>query len=151
MSQRARGRTCVDLYGGAGFFSSVVANAFERVTLVEIDRTLAELALATFESNELTHCEAVRSSAEAYLRTRSKDRPDVLIVDPPRQGLTATVTTAIGTLAPPSVVYISCDPATLARDLGALVHTHGYSLRELAVFDLYPNTHHIETAALLQR
>ena len=79
-----------------------------------------------------------------------RTRPDVIVVDPPRKGVSADVIEAIGTMVPQRVVYVSCDPATLARDLKRLTAA-GYTLQTAEAFDLFPRCAHVETVALLSR
>ena len=76
--------------------------------------------------------------------------PDLVVVDPPRTGLGPEITTLLGALAAPALVYVSCDPATLARDLRALL-TSGYSLHSVTLADLFPHTFHLETVVHLRR
>jgi len=76
---------------------------------------------------------------------------EVLFVDPPRKGLEAEALAAILTVGPPRLLYLSCDPATLARDLGRLVTEGGYRIEWLQPIDFFPNTSHIETLAVLRR
>lgn len=143
------GGSCVDLYGGVGFFSVMLSHCFSRVTLVEMERPLARLAARNFAANGLGHCTAECGGAEGYAET-VQSPPDCIIVDPPRQGLTRVAREGIARLRPRVLLYVSCDPATQARDIGELVRKHRYALTHLALFDLYPNTHHLESAAILE-
>lgn len=77
--------------------------------------------------------------------------PDLLVVDPPRAGLEKEVLAAVLELKPPEIVYVSCDPATLARDLGELKGKGGYALKSVAPLDLFPQTAHVEAVAYLNR
>ena len=76
--------------------------------------------------------------------------PDVIVVDPPRKGLAPEVVDAIAKMAPDRIVYVSCDPATLARDVKLLTH-RGYALTHAEAFDLFPRTFHVETVVLMTR
>ncbi|MGN1008426.1 MAG: 23S rRNA (uracil(1939)-C(5))-methyltransferase RlmD, partial [Butyricicoccus sp.] len=78
------------------------------------------------------------------------ERPDVLTVDPPRKGLSPEAVEAIVQMEPPRVVYVSCDPATLARDC-KLFSERGYRVVQARAFDLFPRTHHVETVCQLER
>ena len=78
------------------------------------------------------------------------ERPDVIVVDPPRKGLSSDVIEAIAQMSPQRVVYVSCDPATLARDVKLLTE-HGYALRHAEAVDLFPRCAHVETVVLLSR
>jgi len=83
------------------------------------------------------------------LQNRRTLRPQTLILDPPRTGLSGKALEGVAGLRAPRIVYVSCDAPTLARDVRALVDA-GYELRQLTAFDLFPNTAHVETVAVLQ-
>ena len=150
----------VDLYAGVGLFSVVLA-ALGRleVTAVEGDRTSG----ADLRENARPHAprlDAHIASVEAYLASRAGGRapgkggrarrPATLLMDPPRTGLSREAVESIIRLAPERVVYVSCDPPTLARDARRLLDA-GYSLDALRGFDFFPNTPHIESLAMLSR
>jgi 23S rRNA (uracil1939-C5)-methyltransferase len=78
------------------------------------------------------------------------NRPDLVVVDPPRTGLGAETCALLAEIAPPALVYVSCDPATLARDLRALLGS-GYAIQSITLADLFPQTFHIETVVQLRR
>ncbi len=79
---------------------------------------------------------------------RGRERPDFLLVDPPRAGLGPEITSLLSRIGPPRITYVSCDPATLSRDLAALVDS-GYRIRQLHMVDMFPETYHLETVAQL--
>jgi 23S rRNA (uracil1939-C5)-methyltransferase len=146
-------KRCLDLYGGIGFFSLMLAGDFAGVTLVENVKAQVEDARRNFEANGKNHLKAVLADVEkdgCLDRLAKEVRPDCVIVDPPRPGLVKSVRKWLTDAAPPVVLYVSCNPSTFARDAGALVNG-GYKLSRWALFDLYPNTHHIESAALFNR
>jgi 23S rRNA (uracil1939-C5)-methyltransferase len=94
---------------------------------------------------------AVRASTLDFLRRNSKaQRPDLVVVDPPRIGLGTEITALLAEIAAPELVYVSCDPATLARDLRALLAS-GYAIESLTLADLFPQTFHLETVVHLRR
>jgi 23S rRNA (uracil1939-C5)-methyltransferase len=94
---------------------------------------------------------AVRTTTLEFLRTAPPaPKPDLIVVDPPRTGLGAEVTTLLAAVAAPALVYVSCDPATLARDLRALIAS-GYDLQSITLADLFPQTFHLETIVHLRR
>jgi 23S rRNA (uracil1939-C5)-methyltransferase len=136
-----------DLFAGVGLFARRLADSFERVMAVES----APAAGSALEANlQGTTGAAVRASTLDFLRrNRSGERPDLVVVDPPRTGLGADITTLLGEIAPPALVYVSCDPATLARDLRALL-AGGYSIESVALADLFPQTFHLETVVRLR-
>lgn len=145
------GRHAVDLYGGAGFFSVMLGSCFEEMTLVELEPSLVELAQRNADANQVRGFSTRCAAAEEFLSSPLSQGTDCLIVDPPRQGLTRFVTDRVGTAAPATILYVSCDPATQARDIGRLVNHHGYRMTHAALFDLYPNTHHVETAIVMAK
>jgi 23S rRNA (uracil1939-C5)-methyltransferase len=81
---------------------------------------------------------------------RRQERPDLIVVDPPRAGLGAETTALLGEIAAPALIYVSCDPATLARDLHDLAGA-GYAIEDIALADLFPQTFHLESVVRLRR
>lgn len=147
------GEYFIDLYGGAGFFSVLLGKRFAKGVLIESSPTLVENAAENLSLNGLSHVAAVEVSAERFtarLDLPEKFTPDLVVVDPPRPGLTKKAMGNLISLHPRSILYVSCNPATQARDIGKLVHRYGYSIDRRALFDLYPQTHHLETAVLLR-
>jgi 23S rRNA (uracil1939-C5)-methyltransferase len=151
----------VDLYAGVGFMTrpllelAAEAGGEAEVTAVEIDpSSLISLSknLSFWSSSGLPLARAVRTSAESFLSSYSqKVSPplSLLLADPPRAGLSPAVRAAILRLAPRHLLMVSCDPPTLARDLAVLKSR--YSVERLTLLDLFPQTHHVETIALLAR
>jgi 23S rRNA (uracil1939-C5)-methyltransferase len=135
------GRTVWDLYAGIGETTALLARGGARVESVESDAR----AVAEAES---------RGPGARRLTGRVEDvlgqlkRPDLVVTNPPRTGMDQRVTEALERLAPVRIVYISCDPATLARDLTRLP---GYQVGRLQAFDLFPQTAHVETVTMLER
>lgn len=142
----------LELYAGIGFLTLPLARAGLRGVAVESDRqAVADLAFNLARAGLARAVEAVASRVEdrrelAHWLAES----DLLLVDPPRIGLEARVRAAIARDGPAVVVYVSCDPATLARDLKELVGG-GYRLASVVAFDLFPQTPHVETIARLER
>jgi 23S rRNA (uracil1939-C5)-methyltransferase len=134
-----------DLYGGVGFFALPLAELFERVVTVESGDDAVRYARRNLEA--CSGARVVMRSVEDFLRD-TRDRPDFVLVDPPRAGLSSRVRAELRRLAPKHIAYLSCDPVTLSRDVAELVG-HGWSLRTLDLVDLFPNTHHVETLASL--
>ncbi len=139
-----RGRHCWDLYAGVGDTALALAGVGATVQAVESDRRAVALA-------------EVRSAGKPveWLAGRAEDKvpslkkPDVVVTNPPRTGMDERVVAAVAAAEPARVLYISCDPATLARDLLRLGER--YRLSALRAFDLFPQTAHVETVALLER
>ncbi|HEX7729706.1 MAG TPA: 23S rRNA (uracil(1939)-C(5))-methyltransferase RlmD [Terracidiphilus sp.] len=142
----ASGKLAWDLYAGVGLFARKLGASFERVIAVES----APPALAPLAHNlRATAGEAVRAETLAYLRRTTQPKPDLVVVDPPRTGLGAEVTSLLGALRAPAIAYVSCDPATLARDLRTLTAS-GYSIASVTLADLFPQTFHLETIVHLR-
>jgi 23S rRNA (uracil1939-C5)-methyltransferase len=143
----ARGGVALDLYAGVGLFSAVLAGNFHHIFNVEASQT----AHGDCVQNVPANVKAVGARTEDYLRSRPlRERPDLVVLDPPRSGVGKAVTHSLVELGAPRVRYVSCDPATLARDIGPLLAA-GYHIEEAHLFDLFPETFHIETVMLLAR
>ena len=144
------GKTVLDLYCGAGAVGLSMAHKAKSVIGVEIVKDAVTNAIenakkAGFDNTEFICADA--SKAADMLRLRGV-KPDAVIVDPPRKGCDASLIKILTDgFAPERIVYISCDPATLARD-ASLICQNGYTLIEYTPFDLFPRTAHVETAAL---
>jgi 23S rRNA (uracil1939-C5)-methyltransferase len=146
----------LDLYAGVGFMTRPLLEfAAEtrglEVTAVEIEASAflsLSKNLSVWSSSGLPLARAVRSTAESFLHSR-KPPIDLLVADPPRAGLSPAVRAGILRLAPRHLLMVSCEPPTLARDLAALKAR--YAVERLTLLDLFPQTHHVETIALLVR
>ena len=142
------GSSALDLYAGVGLFALPLAGLFADVAAVE-SVTGAARDLRENASRAGVRVRVARGKAEAFLAELTS-RPDFVIADPPRTGLGKKVTQELVRLSPPRLVIVSCDPATLARDLNALT-AGGYRLDSLTMVDLFPQTYHIEAVAKLSR
>ncbi|MGB6689280.1 MAG: 23S rRNA (uracil(1939)-C(5))-methyltransferase RlmD [Terracidiphilus sp.] len=142
------GKLAWDIFAGVGLFARRLESSFERVVAVES----AFAAIPALESNLCgTAAAAIRASALEFLQSKHKEeRPDLIVVDPPRAGLGAEITAQLAEVAATALVYVSCDPATLARDLHGLLAA-GYALQSLTLADLFPQTFHIESVVELRR
>ncbi|MFZ0863765.1 MAG: 23S rRNA (uracil(1939)-C(5))-methyltransferase RlmD [Candidatus Sulfotelmatobacter sp.] len=154
------GQLALDLYAGAGLFSTALAGDFHHVVSVESSQTSS----ADLAYNQSSNGEAVQATTEQYLaRSESTGRvgkgavllhipnkPDLAVVDPPRSGLGERVARLLATLGAPRVVYVSCDPATLARDLVPMLAA-GYRAEQVHLVDLFPQTYHLESVVHLVR
>ena len=156
----AKGGYALDLFAGVGFFTLPLAKVFGRVVSVDANlsatrdlRVNAELAgVQVVSHNEHT---------EEFLK-KEQEQPDLVVLDPPRFGLGADVAARLANLGAPEIVYLSCDPSTLARDLAVLTGSerrpatevapaHRYEITQVELFDLFPQTFHIETLVKLRR
>jgi 23S rRNA (uracil1939-C5)-methyltransferase len=147
VTEARSGRTALDLYAGVGLFSSVLNREFERVIAVESSPT----SHADLLYNSPANVKAVHATVEQYLKNvAGKLQPDLVVVDPPRSGLGENVIRALVTLGAPRMTYVSCDPATLSRDLGGLLKS-GYRVEQAHLVDLFPQTYHLESVFHLAR
>lgn len=138
------GKSVLDLYAGAGNFSVLLAGQAREVVAVEENPYAVEDGKRNLELNGIKNCRIVRTSAEKYRLNRNFD---VIVLDPPRPGLTSEVTKKILENPSGTIVYVSCNPATLARDLKKLKEK--YDLQSVNQIDFFPNTYHIESIAFL--
>jgi 23S rRNA (uracil1939-C5)-methyltransferase len=143
-----RGKLAWDLFAGVGLFAKKMAENFERVVAVE-SAPMASEALKHNMKRGVADC--VIAETAAFLRAQGKTpMPDLIVVDPPRAGLGAETTSLLSEIGAPTIVYVSCDPATLARDLRALLSS-GYELSSVTLADLFPQTFHLESVVELRR
>jgi 23S rRNA (uracil1939-C5)-methyltransferase len=141
------GNAALDLYAGVGLFSSVLARSFAQVTAVESSPT----AYADLSYNSPANVNALHATTDRFLQQRAgKLRPDLIVLDPPRGGLGGMVVRSLAGLEAAEITYVSCDPATLARDLAGLLAA-GYHIRQAHVVDLFPQTYHVESVVRLSR
>lgn len=140
-----RGKLAWDLYAGAGLFSRVLAKDFREVVAVE---AVAGDLTRTFRKQGRR---AVAATTVGFLRRAvlERDRPELIVMDPPRAGVGHEVCTLLARLRTAEIIYVSCDPMTLGRDLKQMVDS-GYRLDELYMIDMFPQTFHQETIAVLR-
>jgi 23S rRNA (uracil1939-C5)-methyltransferase len=143
------GKIAIDLYCGVGLFTLPLARRFEQVVAVEANERATKFARRNLGSAGLDNTEVVTLDVGEWLQYyRSFEPIDILLLDPPRTGAENKVIAGIIGLRPQRIVYVSCDPATLARDLKKLM-AEGYSLDKIAALDMFPQTHHVETVVHL--
>ena len=142
------GETVLDLYCGAGTITLALAAYAKHAVGVEIVPEAIENAKNNARRNGAENVEFY--CADAGQAAGRFSGIDVLVVDPPRKGLDETARDAILKMQPPRVVYVSCDPATLARDVAELCGA-GYTIEKAQAYDLFPRTFHVETVVLLSR
>jgi len=141
------GRLAIDLFAGVGLFSIPLAKRFARVLAVESNPAAArDLETNTRGKGSIE----VRSAEVEQFLKRNKERPELVVLDPPRAGMTAESVERLGRLRPERITYVSCEPPTLARDL-ALFDKAGYGCTEVHLFDLFPQSFHMETVVRLRR
>lgn len=142
------GKSLLDLYAGAGNFTLPLARTAGRVLAIESDASSVEAGMESATRAGLANVEFEQLTVEAYLAGRRREKFDRVLVNPPRSGLRAN-TAAIAQLGAPVLVYVSCNPTTLARDL-AVAAQHGYALTDVMPVDLFPHTFHVETVCRTQ-
>lgn len=145
-----RGERAVELFAGAGLFTLALARAFGSVVAVEGSRRAAADLRRNLAEADLHHVAVRPEPVEAVLAELAGTAPELLLLDPPRTGLPPGGADALAAIAPARIVYLSCDPATLARDLKVLCAS-GWALRSVEGFDLFPQTPHVEALVLLTR
>ena len=139
-----------DLFAGVGLFSRVLARSYDRVVAVEANAVATGDNRAALKRIGAAH-EAVESTTLEFLAKAAvhRERPELIVLDPPRAGAGVESCELLLQLAAGEMVYVSCDPTTLARDLAVL--QRGYSIAALHVVDLFPQTFHLETVVVLRR
>ena len=144
--------TLCDVYCGAGTISLMMAKHCTRVTGIEIVPAAVQNAKENARRNGIPNASFHEGKAETLLPEMVREglRPNVIVVDPPRKGLEPAVIDAIAQAAPDRLVYISCNPATQARD-AALLKEHGYEIQKIQPVDMFPFTSHVETVLLMSR
>jgi 23S rRNA (uracil1939-C5)-methyltransferase len=141
------GELALDLYAGVGLFTKALAASFRHTIAVESSQSSA----ADLKYNVPPNAKAVRSTVDEYLAAKAANlHPDLVVVDPPRAGVGDRVARNLVQLGAPRLTYVSCDPATLARDLVQLT-TGGYRVEQVQLVDLFPQTYHIESVVQLVR
>ena len=155
----ASGEVALDLYAGVGFFTLPLAKTFAKVVTVDANLAATRDLLANAELAKVA-VSSHNEHAEEFLK-KTKDKPAFVVLDPPRAGLGARAAKDLAELGANEIVYLSCDPSTLARDLAVLTNSarkpkeidapgHRYEITEMHLFDLFPQTFHIETLVRLR-
>lgn len=150
----ARGRLALDLFAGVGLFTVPLAHRFDRVIGVESNAAAVRDLEANLQASGAASPAARASEVETFL-ARWRERPDFVVLDPPRSGVPAQALSQLAKLAPGAIAYLSCDPATLARDLALLVGTQEkpgpYQISDVHLVDTFPQTYHMEALVRLSR
>jgi len=142
------GDSAIDLYSGVGLFTLPLSRQFKRVMAVESNSTAARFARWNLRDSGFDNTKVFTANVAGWLSDVSTRDVDFILLDPPRAGAESAVIRGILDLHPPWISYVSCDPATLARDLRKLF-AGGYGIESIAAFDLFPQTHHVETVVRL--
>jgi 23S rRNA (uracil1939-C5)-methyltransferase len=142
-----RGDLAFDLYAGVGLFSLPLSRRFTRVLAVEDERRAATYGRVNVKNNGCDNVSYVRSTTEQFLQSND-ERPDLVLMDPPRLGAKPAIPLLLR-LRARRLVYVSCDPQTMARDLRALTDG-GYVVEQVEGYDMFPQTFHVEAVARLR-
>jgi 23S rRNA (uracil1939-C5)-methyltransferase len=140
--------TVLDLYCGAGTIALTLANRVKSVIGIEISETAINDAVKNSHANGIDNCRFIQGDIRDKLG-QLDTTPDLMIIDPPRAGMHKDVVKQVLALSPERIVYVSCNPATLARDLGLMCQA--YEIKEVQPVDMFPHTWHIEAVARLKR
>jgi 23S rRNA (uracil1939-C5)-methyltransferase len=144
----ASGESVLDLYCGVGLFTLPLARRFKNVIAVEANSAAARFARRNLQRAALANARVITATVTDWFRNDPVGPVDFVLLDPPRAGAESAVIKGILDLRAAAISYVSCDPATLARDLKKLI-TGGYAIDSIAAFDLFPQTHHVETVVRL--
>jgi 23S rRNA (uracil1939-C5)-methyltransferase len=144
------GQSALDLYSGVGLFTLPLSRQFGQVLAVEANPMAARFARRNLQDAGLVNARVITATATDWFRSGPTSSFDFVLLDPPRAGAESAVTKGILDLHPTAISYVSCDPATLARDLKKLL-AGGYLIEAVRGFDLFPQTHHVETVVQLSR
>lgn len=147
-AQLSGSESVVDLYTGTGTIPIWLSADAGRITGLEIVESAVADAGKNCEKNQITNCRFVAGDIRQSI-SQIEHRPDVMIIDPPRAGMHKDVVKSVLDMAPEKMVYVSCNPATLARDLSLMAET--YHVAEIQPVDMFPHTFHIEAVARLVR
>jgi 23S rRNA (uracil1939-C5)-methyltransferase len=141
------GESVVDLYSGTGAIAIYLSDAAQKVIGMEISGSAVADAVSNCRRNKISNCRFVQGDINACL-SQLTDQPDVMIIDPPRAGMHKKVVKQVLEMHPGRIVYVSCNPTTLARDLAMLQDR--YRVLEVQPVDMFPHTYHIESVAGLE-
>jgi len=145
----AAGASALDLYSGVGLFTLPLSRQFGKVLAVEANPAATRFARRNLQDAGLSNARVVTATVTDWFRSDATGAADFVLLDPPRAGAESAVIKGILDLHPAAICYVSCDPATLARDLKKLI-AGGYVIDSLKAFDLFPQTHHVETVVRLR-
>lgn len=144
--------TVIDAYCGIGTIGLIAAKHAKSVIGVEVNTDAVRDAIVNAKANNLTNAQFFAGDAGEFMEemAHNGERADVVFMDPPRAGSDRKFLSSVLTLAPDRIVYVSCNPETLARDLMFLAK-NGYKVRKIQPVDMFPHTHHVETVVCLSR
>ena len=144
-----KGKVVYDLYSGTGTIAQMLASVSKEVVGVEIVEEAVEAAKENAKLNGLTNCKFLAGDVLKVLDT-IEEKPDYIVLDPPRDGIHPKAIEKIINYGVENMIYISCKPTSLARDLEIFL-ARGYEVKQICCVDMFPSTYHVETVVLLQR
>ena len=139
---------CLDLYSGVGTLSIVASKKTKKVYSIEINENSHKNAIKNLEINNIKNIKFILGKVENEIK-KIKEKIDLIIIDPPRSGIDKKTIEIIKQLNPTTLIYVSCDPMTLARDINIL--KENYNITKTAIFDMFPNTKHVETGCIMKK
>ena len=146
---RKKSKNVLDLYCGTGTIGIYISDVVSKITGIEVVSDAIESANTNKKINNVENIEFILGKVEDKLDFISNNNIDTIIVDPPRSGLHKKVIPILERISPKTIIYVSCDPITMARDIKLL--SNNYELVEVTPYDMFPNTYHCEAIAVLER
>lgn len=144
----SKGTRCLELFSGTGSLTCFLGEKFPVIAAVESWQAAISGLRKNLKTNRMAHVKVYPQTAETFMSTCQPGTFDVVVLDPPRSGCKPEVIEGIIRVAPQRIIYVSCNPATLARDLKRLVEK-GYKINQVTPFDMFPQTYHVETVVTL--
>ncbi|MCQ2749443.1 MAG: methyltransferase domain-containing protein [Clostridia bacterium] len=145
----AKGKTVFDLYCGTGTIGMIASKEAKEVIGVEIIKEAVEMADENRKLNGIENARFIAGDVKDVIRDL-KESPDTIILDPPRDGVHPSCIGDVLAFNAKEIVYVSCNPKSLARDLSVLTG-NGYELQKIRCMDMFPHTHHVETVVCLSK
>lgn len=146
---KEKSKNVLDLYCGTGTIGIYISDVVSKITGIEVVSDAIESANTNKKINNVENIEFILGKVEDKLDLISNNNIDTIIVDPPRSGLHKKVIPTLEKISPKTIIYVSCDPITMARDIKLL--SNDYELVEVTPYDMFPNTYHVETVCVLER
>ena len=146
-------KIALDLYAGTGTIGTFLSSQFEKIYSVEYVASAVEDGKANMKRNKIDNIEFVHAKVEDFLQSylQKGQKADVLVIDPPRSGMHPKAVENLLQFQAKTIVYVSCNPATLVRDVEGILTSKQYKLTDVTPVDMFPHTHHIETVACFQK
>ncbi|MBR0204652.1 MAG: class I SAM-dependent RNA methyltransferase, partial [Synergistaceae bacterium] len=141
-------KNILELYSGTGSLTCYLAENASHVTSIEDWRGAVKMAERNLQANNFTNVNALCGRSEEIIGDLRDSSFDAVVLDPPRDGCERRVLDAINNFGIRKIIYVSCNPATLARDC-KILSSYGYRLESIRAFDMFPQTAHVETVCLL--